>query len=71
MIVVLIGSAIGVGSAALVTRLLASMLYGVKALDVTTFVAVPVLLACIAMLACLLPALRAMRVDPAVALRYE
>ena len=71
LIVVLIGSAIGVGSAALVTRLLASMLYGVKALDVTTFVAVPVLLACIAMLACLLPALRAMRVDPAVALRYE
>jgi predicted permease len=71
IIVVLIGSAIGLATSALVTRLLASMLYGVKALDVVTFVAVPFLLAIVGLLACLLPAVRAMRVNPAVALRYE
>lgn len=71
LIVILIGSIIGVASAALVSRLLASMLYGVKALDALTFVAVPILLTIVGLLACLLPALRAMRVDPAVALRYE
>ena len=71
LMVVLIGSAAGLVSAALITHLLASMLYGVKTTDAVTFVAVPLLLAMVGLLACLLPALRAMRVDPAIALRYE
>ncbi len=71
LVMVVLGSALGLASAAMVTRLLASMLYGVRALDPVTFVVVPVLLAAIGMAACLLPASRAMRVDPAVALRYE
>lgn len=68
---VVLGSAAGVGAAALATRLLASVLYGVRALDPVTFVAVPVLLAAVGLMACFLPASRAVRVDPAVALRCE
>jgi predicted permease len=71
LVVLLLGSAAGLGSAALVTRLLASILYDVKPLDPVTFVAVPSLLVGIGLMACLLPASRAMRVDPAVALRHE
>jgi predicted permease len=71
LVMLLLGSAAGLGSAALVTRLLSSVLYGVKPLDPVTFVAVPSLLAGIGLMACLLPAWRAMRVDPAVALRHE
>lgn len=71
LMVVLLGSAVGVGSAALATRLLTSMLYGIKPLDPVTFIAVPILLLGIGLVACLLPASRATRVDPAVALRYE
>lgn len=68
---VLVGSAAGLGSAALVTRLLASMLYGVEVLDPVTFAAVPLLLAATGLAASFLPATRAMRVDPAVALRCD
>jgi putative ABC transport system permease protein len=71
LIVVLLGSAAGVCAAAAVTRLLDSLLYGVRALDPLTFLGAAVLFAVVGLVACLLPASRAMRVDPAVALRCE
>jgi ABC-type antimicrobial peptide transport system permease subunit len=67
----LMGAAIGLVAALGFTRLLASMLFGVTPTDPITFVAVAMLLCGIAFFACFLPARRAMRVDPMVALRYE
>jgi putative ABC transport system permease protein len=67
----LIGAAVGLLVSLLVTRALASLLFGVSATDPLTFIAVPIVLAFVAMLACYLPARRAMRVDPIIALRYE
>ena len=69
--VVALGSVAGVGVAAGVTRLLGSLLYGVQALDPLTFLAAAALFALVGLAACLLPASRAMRVDPAEALRCE
>jgi predicted permease len=66
-----IGLTIGVVAAALVTRVMSALLYGVTALDPITYVAVAVALGGTAMLASYLPAVRAARVDPAVALRIE
>lgn len=71
LVVVLLGSAAGVGAAAGVTRLLGSLLYGVRALDPLTFFGAAALFAVVGLVACFLPASRAMRVDPAVALRCE
>jgi predicted permease len=65
------GSLIGIGGALSVTRYLSSMLYDVRANDPLTLVAVAVLLIAVALAACYIPARRATRVDPLVALRYE
>src|SRR5262249_13269825 len=65
------GVAIGLVAAALLTRALASLLFGVTPLDPVTFVAAPAVLLLTALVACVAPALRAVRVDPAVTLRQE
>ena len=66
---VLIGIAVGIFCAYVGTRVIAGLLYGVSPTDLATFVTVPVFLIGVAMLACLIPAHRATRVDPIVSLR--
>jgi putative ABC transport system permease protein len=65
------GIAVGLTGAFLVTRLMSSELYGVSPLDPVTYLGVALLMAAVTLLACYVPTLRAMRVDPIVALRYE
>ncbi len=71
MRVVLVGIVIGVGGAFALTRLLASLLFEVSPTDTSTFLIVAGLLSSVALLACYIPARRATKVDPLVALRYE
>jgi putative ABC transport system permease protein len=65
------GAAVGLGTALLATRAIRSLLFGVTPLDPISFVAAPVILASVALLACYLPARRATRVDPLVALKDD
>ena len=71
MAMTVIGTAIGVVSALLLARVMSSLLFGVSSADPLTFTAIPLLLAAVAFVACYVPARRATRVDPLVALRTE
>ena len=68
---IFVGVVIGIAAALGLTRMLASLLYGITSTDPLIFLSVTVLLVAIALAACLIPARRAMRIDPMVALRHE
>ncbi len=71
LLLTVFGVVLGLGAAFALTRLLSGLLFGVEAVDVTTFTAISLLLVVVSLLACYLPARRAMRIDPLQALRYE
>jgi ABC-type antimicrobial peptide transport system permease subunit len=71
MLLTLIALALGLPGAWMAAKLASSFLYGVQPHDLVTFIAVPFLLAGIALLACWIPARRAARIDPQTILRYE
>jgi putative ABC transport system permease protein len=66
-----VGAVLGLVASLVLTRVMASLLYGVGAGDPLTFVAVPLLLSAVALIACYLPARRAAKIDPLIALRQE
>ena len=66
-----LGLAIGLVSAYLLTRFMQTLLFGVEATDRLTFTLIALLLAAVSFLACWIPARRATKVDPMIALRYE
>ena len=71
MSLVLLGALVGLAGAYAITRVMSNLLFEVAPTDLTTFASVPLVLLVVALLACLIPARRATKVDPLVALRYE
>jgi putative ABC transport system permease protein len=71
LVLVTLGTVIGLGGALALTGVMSSLLYGITATDATAFFIPPVLLGAVASFASYLPARRAARVDPMIALRYE
>jgi putative ABC transport system permease protein len=71
LLLTIAGVILGLAAAFALTRLLSGLLFGVAAVDVTTFATISLLLVVVSLLACYLPARRAMRIDPLTALRYE
>jgi len=71
MTLVVIGTIVGLAGAYAVTRVMSSLLFEVTPTDLVTFVAVPAVLLLVALVACLIPARRATKVDPLITLRYE
>jgi putative ABC transport system permease protein len=71
MLLALIGMVIGLIAAFFLTRAMETLLFGVSARDLTTFVIIPLVLGVIAFLSTYIPAMRATRIDPMIALRYE
>jgi putative ABC transport system permease protein len=71
LLLTLVGIGIGLAGALALTRVMSGLLFGVEATDPATFAAIVLLLAVVSLLACYIPARRATRIDPLIALRYE
>jgi putative ABC transport system permease protein len=67
----LAGTGVGLAAALAIVRVMSGLLYGISAADPATFIVIPVLLLAVALAACYIPARRATRVDPMIALRAE
>jgi putative ABC transport system permease protein len=71
LLLTLLGVVVGLAAAFALTRLLSGLLFGVAPVDAATFTTISLLLVIVSLVACYLPARRAMRIDPLQALRYE